>query len=167
MEYRLWASGREGPGRARGSTELRGRLVEGVETGELSSVPSCFTEPCPELAALMPRGVRGVRGVGTEKRGVAGDGRMPAVVLTEAVVPLIWPYSWSVRVLTLGMFLEHRITLNVWEAAVKGGVAPYTQTEHPQGIGWNVHEFTRKKLRYSLKIKWQICGKNAFTLNLN
>lgn len=87
--YRLWASGRDGPGRARGSTELRGRLVEGVETGELSSVPSCFTEPCPELAVLIPRGVRGVLGVGTEKRGVAGDGRMPVVVLVEAVAPLI------------------------------------------------------------------------------
>lgn len=109
IAYRLWASGRDGPGRARGSTELRGRLVEGVETGELSSVPSCFTEPCPELAALIPRGVRGVRGVGTEKRGVAGDGRMPTVVLTEAVVALIWPYSWSVRVLTLGMFLENTL----------------------------------------------------------
>lgn len=106
--YRLWASGREGPGRAKGSTELRGRLVEGVETGELNSVPSCFTEPCPEPAALIPRGVRGVRGVGTEKRGVAGEGRMPTVVLTEAVVALIWPYSWSVSALTLGTFLENK-----------------------------------------------------------
>lgn len=102
--YRLWASGKDGPLRASGSTELRGRLVEGVDAGELSSVPSCFTEPCPELAALMPRGVRGVRGVGTEKRGVAGDGRMPTVVLTEAVVALSWLYSCSV--LTLGMFLQ-------------------------------------------------------------
>lgn len=65
--------------------------MEGVETGELSSVPSCFTEPCPELAVFIPLGVRGVRGVGTEKRGVAGDGRMPVVVLKEAVVALIWP----------------------------------------------------------------------------
>lgn len=103
--YRLWASGREGPGRPKGSTELRGRLVDGVETGELSSVPSCFTEPCPELAALIPLGVRGVRGVGTENWGMAGEGRM--VVFTEAVVPLIWPYSWSVRALTLGMFLDN------------------------------------------------------------
>lgn len=112
MAYRLWASGRDGPGRGRGSTELRGRLVEGVETGELSSVPSCFTEPCPELVVLIPLGVRGVRGVGTEKRGVAGDGRMPTVVLREAVVALIGPHSWSARVLTLGMFLE--ITGNIY-----------------------------------------------------
>lgn len=64
--------------------------MEGVETGELSSVPSCFTEPWPELAVLIPLGVRGVRGVGTEKRDVAGEGRMPVVVLTEGVLTLIW-----------------------------------------------------------------------------
>ena len=57
--------------------------MDGVEAGELSSVPSCLTEPWPELAALRPRGVLGVRGVGTEKRGVAG-------VPTEAVLVLIW-----------------------------------------------------------------------------
>lgn len=66
-----------------GSTELRGRVVEGVEAGEPWSVLSYFTEPWP-LAVPPPLGVLGVlgvRGVGTEKRGVAGDGKTPAPLL--------------------------------------------------------------------------------------
>lgn len=58
-----------------GSTEFSGRQVEGVDAGEYRSEFSYLTEP------WMLEGPRGVRGVGAEKRGVAGEGRMPAPLL--------------------------------------------------------------------------------------
>lgn len=67
-----------------GSTEFRGRQVEGVEAGEYRSEFSYLREPCTldgPPAPLGVRGVRGVLGVGAEKRGVAGEGRMPAPLL--------------------------------------------------------------------------------------
>lgn len=57
--------------------------MEGVDAGEPWSVLSYLTDPCP-LAVPPPLGVLGVlgvRGVGTEKRGVAGEGNTPAPLL--------------------------------------------------------------------------------------
>lgn len=78
--YRLCASGMEGT--VAGSTEFRGRHVEGVEAGEYKSEFSYLTEPWALAGPPAPRGVRGVLGVlGVGKRGVEGEGRIPAPLL--------------------------------------------------------------------------------------
>lgn len=68
-------------GTVAGSTEFSGRQVEGVDAGEYRSEFSYLSEPWTLEGPRGVRGVRGVLGVGAEKRGVAGEGRMPAPLL--------------------------------------------------------------------------------------
>lgn len=55
--------------------------MEGVEAGEYRSELSYFIDPWALAGPRGVRGVRGVLGVGAEKRGVAGEGRIPAPLL--------------------------------------------------------------------------------------
>lgn len=64
-----------------GSTEFSGRQVDGVDAGEYRSELSYLSEPWILAGPRGVLGVRGVRGVGAEKRGVAGEGRMPVPLL--------------------------------------------------------------------------------------